>query len=854
MSLFDDDDVVPLVTFDGARYAVHPDAVSFLRQVQTPIAVVSIAGRYRTGKSFLLNTLCQADEATFAVGDTTSACTKGLHIRKTPLHASENLTILVVDTEGISSLCANEDHDVKILALALLLSSTFLYNSVGAIDDAALQSLNLMTKVSELVRADAESRSVADATTAFPRFFWCLRDFSLRLVSADGRTCTADEYLEDALAERGDEADDRNRTRRAIRETFPTRSLITLARPAEHTQKLRRANVSRAFTAAVDALRAQIVHEARPLRAGAHALTGSMLAHLCGAYADALNTPDAVPTIRDSWSMLMEIQARDACDATYRRAERELRTASSTASSSPSRFARDAAAAVDAHVAHFRESSGAHADMEAQLRADLDALVAQLVDETRRAFHARVEEQLTALDARVAAADVRALHEAVVSATAQWAAECDDDALARWQARCLERMLRAWLPAVTATTAADAETRSAEAAEARTRCAALEEAAQAHADAHARDLERLAREHDVHLTSATAALRMQLEAATQDHEAERARAEEAERGASAVRVELAALRARCEEEEEGARRRGRGGEEEEEEEDAKRQQDDEEEAARFEERQRALHTEAELRSLADELREITAIRDALVLQCAREKEQREKAEHLLSQRLAALQQKHNEAVQRLRKEGDDEVQRLRAELAATSERDAAVRKELAAARQESARAAAARDEGAAARRREVRAACEGQLASRAACEDLQLRLVELHRNTLADLRERENAQRERLAALATEQLQMQVKVCEAQRREEQAAGQVRELKRKAADDDEARREAKRVRETLRECELRQQQMVAENEKLRGRLDESLRERQRLQADHIRAESARAALAREMEMVQAEQVV
>jgi hypothetical protein len=43
-----------------------------------------------------------------------------------------------VDSEGIGSLEEDTLHDTKIFSLAVLCSSTFVYNSVGSIDENAV--------------------------------------------------------------------------------------------------------------------------------------------------------------------------------------------------------------------------------------------------------------------------------------------------------------------------------------------------------------------------------------------------------------------------------------------------------------------------------------------------------------------------------------------------------------------------------------------------------------------------------------------------------------------------------------------------------------------------------------------
>lgn len=50
----------------------------------------------------------------------------------------EPINVLIVDTEGLGALDEDSNHDVRIFSLAILLSSYFLYNSVGSIDESAL--------------------------------------------------------------------------------------------------------------------------------------------------------------------------------------------------------------------------------------------------------------------------------------------------------------------------------------------------------------------------------------------------------------------------------------------------------------------------------------------------------------------------------------------------------------------------------------------------------------------------------------------------------------------------------------------------------------------------------------------
>ena len=50
----------------------------------------------------------------------------------------EPIDVLVIDSEGLGALDEDSNHDVRIFSLAILLSSYFIYNSVGSIDEQAL--------------------------------------------------------------------------------------------------------------------------------------------------------------------------------------------------------------------------------------------------------------------------------------------------------------------------------------------------------------------------------------------------------------------------------------------------------------------------------------------------------------------------------------------------------------------------------------------------------------------------------------------------------------------------------------------------------------------------------------------
>ena len=80
-----DEQALPFITLHedadtGAEtFRVHPRAVEYISSLKGKIAVVAIAGMYRTGKSYLLNLLVNKPGG-FRVAPTVKACTKGIWI------------------------------------------------------------------------------------------------------------------------------------------------------------------------------------------------------------------------------------------------------------------------------------------------------------------------------------------------------------------------------------------------------------------------------------------------------------------------------------------------------------------------------------------------------------------------------------------------------------------------------------------------------------------------------------------------------------------------------------------------------------------------------------------------------
>ncbi|PNI58838.1 GBP5 isoform 2 [Pan troglodytes] len=237
-------DPMCLIENFNEQLKVNQEALEILSAITQPVVVVAIVGLYRTGKSYLMNKLAGKNKG-FSVASTVQSHTKGIWIWCVPHPNWPNHTLVLLDTEGLGDVeKADKKNDIQIFALALLLSSTFVYNTVNKIDQGAIDLLHNVTELTDLLKArnspDLDRvEDPADSASFFPDLVWTLRDFCLGL-EIDGQLVTPDEYLENSLRPKQG-SDQRvqnfNLPRLCIQKFFPKKKCFIFDLPA-HQKKL----------------------------------------------------------------------------------------------------------------------------------------------------------------------------------------------------------------------------------------------------------------------------------------------------------------------------------------------------------------------------------------------------------------------------------------------------------------------------------------------------------------------------------------------------------------------------------------------------------------------------------------
>uniref|UniRef100_A0AAY3ZU00 GB1/RHD3-type G domain-containing protein n=1 Tax=Denticeps clupeoides TaxID=299321 RepID=A0AAY3ZU00_9TELE len=313
---------------DG-KLSAREDALRVLRTIREPVVVVAVVGLYRTGKSYLMNRLAGRPSG-FALGSTIESKTKGIWMWCVPHPQKSGHALVLLDTEGLGDVDKGDSkNDAWIFSLAILLSSTLVYNSRGTIDNQALEKLHYVSELTEQIKVKSTSASAmededeeedAQFVQFFPKFIWAVRDFTLER-KLDGKDVSEDEYLDFALQLKKGESNKAmvsyNLPRQCIRNYFPTRKCFTFPFPTAPENMTRLESMSQdelspEFLDVTNRFMQYVFKESRVKTAkGGHELTGTLLSHLVQTYVSTIAS-GRVPCLENAVVAMAQIENQAA--------------------------------------------------------------------------------------------------------------------------------------------------------------------------------------------------------------------------------------------------------------------------------------------------------------------------------------------------------------------------------------------------------------------------------------------------------------------------------------------------------------------------------------------------------------
>lgn len=334
-----------LIQYQSGKFTISEEAKTLLsKNTNNNIGIISLVGKYRTGKSFLLNRvlLNTTQSGGFGVGPTIRPCTKGIWIWPEPLmiknkNSPEPFPCYLIDTEGLEAYDEEVNHDSKIFLIAILISSLFIFNSFGPIDENAINSLNFVLNLSKTIKLQETNggNCINDLIENFPSLFWLLRDFSLRLEDINGKKISEKEYLEYALKDvkllntTDSEIDEKNKVRSIIRKYFPERDCFVMVRPVESEsdiqilQKLPNEKLRKEFLVQAENFRLKIKEMVKPKTLMKNKVNGCMLIQFMESIISSINNGH-IPVIQSSWNYVMKNECIKLIDQYHRKFREEI--------------------------------------------------------------------------------------------------------------------------------------------------------------------------------------------------------------------------------------------------------------------------------------------------------------------------------------------------------------------------------------------------------------------------------------------------------------------------------------------------------------------------------------------------
>ncbi|KAM4651725.1 guanylate-binding protein 2-like [Discoglossus pictus] len=326
-----------LIENKDGELVVNQKCVQILSGNTQPVVVVAIVGKYRTGKSYLMNKLAGCTNG-FSLGSTIQSMTKGIWMWCTPHPCKIGHTLVVLDTEGLGDVEKGDSrNDAWIFSLAVLLSSTLVYNSMGTIDQQAMEQLHYVTELTERIKMTSGKgkQKYEDESGEFQRFFpsfiWCVRDFCLDL-EINGEQITEDEYLQNSLKlKKGicKKVTDYNLPRECIRNYFQSHKCFVFDRPADRSglrnlDQLCESELQPEFVKQTAKFLSHVYLESQvKTLPGGLEVTGRMLGNLAITYVDAIRS-GTIPCMENAVQALANIENSAAVNEALSKYDAEM--------------------------------------------------------------------------------------------------------------------------------------------------------------------------------------------------------------------------------------------------------------------------------------------------------------------------------------------------------------------------------------------------------------------------------------------------------------------------------------------------------------------------------------------------
>lgn len=285
--------LIGIETNDKGFY-VPEETKCYLQGLKTTINPICAIGPYRSGKSDLLNRLCEKHDA-FPTSSGSQACTRGIHMATSTITSNH---LMFMDTEGLGAPQSTVEIDSRILACAILFSAKVYFFGVGKIDTKLLESMQCAIGTAQWLK------DTVDVVNHKPQFVLLLKDVSLELRDENGNQLTPDQYFQKTLEQYCKSIGNSNLID-ALDALFAERHCLTMCIPCKDTDMKEMKQLYPEYLRDLKLVKQNAYHNTKPkLLDGQTPMNGPILLQLAQSLCVALNSPGA-PKLTNVWDAAM---------------------------------------------------------------------------------------------------------------------------------------------------------------------------------------------------------------------------------------------------------------------------------------------------------------------------------------------------------------------------------------------------------------------------------------------------------------------------------------------------------------------------------------------------------------------
>ena len=337
--------IMNLIEFRRDKLVLNEEVIKIIQNRKEDLIIVFIFGKERTGKTFLMNLLINPEDnkksqIKFPKISNKNILSsqmnlnslfdnkKGVYFWTSPLNKENSQEkILFIDTQGLNTNISENDLEYKLLTLILIISSLFIYNTIGDINSNSLNNLQLIMHLNDLINFDQKNIDKDEMISELcPKFIWTLRDFDSEKYKKINKI--RDAYLEECLNDdrfKGKNNDEINMINKSLGKYFKKRECVIMPCPVEDEKELanlRKMNLHELnsdFQNEFEVLKKKVYESSEAKSLYGKKITGPFLVNLLQLFITEINN-DNIPNIDKIFLNLIKIEL----DISYNSAKNEF--------------------------------------------------------------------------------------------------------------------------------------------------------------------------------------------------------------------------------------------------------------------------------------------------------------------------------------------------------------------------------------------------------------------------------------------------------------------------------------------------------------------------------------------------